>query len=380
MLIAGLFLGGVLFLAGATRGRGSGWGSAGVVTGLLGTAGTAMIAMHALITAALAQTETGPAAATMDALDSLGGWLILPLMTAQSLAITLFGLALWRSGTVHWWVPAATALVVVVALLPSAWSGPVSLGLALAAMGYACAAIVRRRAATGWAEVPTPAHRVWAGAACAVALLVLSVAKEVLFPGADDPDSAMTAAGSSPVPFVTEGLMALGIAVLFGGAAAFFAGAVRERGSGLAIAGTVLGCAGAVSIAAMGVLDFLTAALGASHAGSAVFGPLGAILFPAFMPLFLVENLMMVAFAAALWRAGTVSWAPLVLAAAFAVVGQIHPTGLVAVGQMLVGLVAVAWLAYGVLRAQGALAGVVRGRRASGIRTTTPAPTGGALG
>lgn len=43
---------------------------------------------------------------------------------------------------------------------------------------------------------------------------------------------------------------------------------------------------------------------------------------------------------------------PFALALAFAVVGQLHPTGLVAVGQMALGLVVAAWLAYGVLRAR----------------------------
>lgn len=377
LLIAALFLGGTLFLSGATRGRGSGWGSAGLVAGILGTVGNAVIGMHAFITAALAQTDPGPAAATMDALDTLGGWLIMPLMTAQTLGILLFGLALWRSGTVHWWVPVATGLVVAVELVPVAWSGPVSLVLALLAMGYACAAVIRRRAGTDWAEESTPTHRVWAGAVAAVALLALSILKDTLFTGSDDPDDALAAVGSSPAPFVVEGLMALGIAVLFGGATAFFAGAVRRRGSGLAIAGTVLGCVGAVSIAAMGVLDFLTAALGLAHGGTAVFGPLGGILFPAFMPLFLAENLMMIAFAAALWRAGSVSWVPLALAVAFGVVGQVHPTGMAAVGQMLLGLLAVGWLAYGVLRARGAVPAVVRKDR---HRTTAGAPAHGAAG
>lgn len=385
LLIAALFLGGTFFLAGATRGRGSGWGSAGLVAGLLGTVGIAVIGMHAFITASLAQTANGAsapgsAAATMDALDALGGWLIMPLMTAQTLSILLFGIALWRSGTVHWWVPAASGLMVVVALVPIAWSGPVSLVLALAAMGYACAAVVRHRAATGWAEDSTPTHRVWAGAVAALALLILSVVKDSVFAGSDDPDAAVAAVGSNPAPLVTEGLMALGIAVLFGGATAFFAGAVRRRGSGLAIAGTVLGCAGAVSIAAMGVLDFLTAALGISHAGTAAFAPLGAVLFPAFMPLFIAEDLMMVAFAAALWRAGTVSWMPFALAVGFAMVGQLHPSGLAAVGQMALGLVVVAWLAYGVLRARGAVPAVVRGTGSARKRTTAPAPARGALG
>lgn len=353
LALAALWLGGVLFLAGATRGRGSGWGAAGAVAGILGAVGTALIGMHALTTVALAQTPLEGAVATSQALDGLAGWLVFPLMMCQPLAVALFAVSLWRQGTVHWWVAPVGCAAVAASILPGAFSSVASLVLGLASLGPAAAAVIRRRRAAGWVEEAAPAYRVWGGAACAVALLLLSVAKDVLFAGADDPDAALAAVGSHPESLVSEGLMALGVAALFAGTTAFFAGSVRERGSGLAAAGTVFGVVGSLSIASMGLLDFLTAALGMSGAGSGVFVPLGGILFPAFMPLFLAENLMLVAFAAALWRARMTTWVPFALSLVFGAVAQVHPVGPVAVAQMVLGLVVAAWLASAVLRSPG---------------------------
>ncbi|MDQ4492318.1 hypothetical protein RBS60_19140 [Sinomonas sp. ASV486] len=353
LALAALWLGGVLFLAGATRGRGSGWGAAGTLAGILGTVGITLIGMHALTAAALAQTPLDGAAATLQALDGAAGWFIFPLMTCQMLAVALFALSLWRQGTVHRWVAAAGCAAVVVSALPWTFSGPAALGLGLASLGVGTGAVIRLRRAAGWVEAPAQAYRVWAGAACAVGLLVLSILKDALFAGADDPDAALAAVGSHPVPLVVEGVMALGVAALFAGTTAFFVGSVRGRGSGLAAAGGVLGIVGSVSIASMGALDFLTAALGVSGAGTGVFGPLAGILFPAFMPLFLAENLMLVAFAAALWRSGVTAWVPFALSLVFAAVAQVHPVGPVALAQMALGLVVAGWLAYRILRSRG---------------------------
>lgn len=379
LALAALFLGGTMFLARATRGRGSAWGSAGLAAGLLGATGMAVLAMNGFVAAALVGTAPGSAIATLEAIDGLGGSVVMVLMTAQPLSILFFSIALWRGATVHGWVAVAGALTVGLDLVPVGWSGLVALAVAFCAMAWCAIAVLRRCAAEGWDELPVPQHRAWAGAVCAISVLVVSIVKDVAFPGTEDPAAAI-AAGASPSQLVAEGLLALVIAVLYGGTVAFFAGSVLRRGSGLAIAGTVLGCAGAVSIAAMGVLDFLTAALRASHGDAEVFGPLGAILFPAMMPLLFAEDLMIVAFAAALWRARLVSWVPFAIAVLFAIIGQLQPTGAAASGQMVLGLLCAAWLAFGVLRARGALAGVVRGAGTRRKRTTAPAPARGALG
>lgn len=370
-----LFLAGVLFLARATRGRGSGWGSAGVVTGILGAAGLGIIAMHSFVDAALAQTPIASAVATEQAMQAYAGWLIFPLMICQPVAVALFAVALWREGTVRQWVAASGAAVLVVSVLPVPAAGIISLAIGLVVAVAAVHGVLRERTAA-----PTLAHRsafrTWAGASCVLALGVLNLVKRGAFPAEADPGSAIAAAAAHPEPQIVEAFMAIGIAVLYAGTVAFLAGSVRARGSGLAMAGTAFGVAGAMTIAGMSVLDFLTAAAGSAGAGAGVIDPLGGILFPALMPVLIGENLMPLFFAAALWRARVTSWVPFALALVFAVAGQFHLVGPLAFAQMVLAFTIVGWLAYRILRAEGVLPAVVRG----GGRTTPAAAPRGALG
>lgn len=370
---AALFLGTVFFLAGATRARGSAWGAAGVVLGLLGFAGHALIGMHAFFQVALATLPTAQAASVESALQATAGWLVPVLMTCSVLSLTAFSIGLVRERTVRWPIAVGGIAMAVLALVPVPIAGQALLPIGLVVFGWAAWRIVATRDSAGWLQPPASRARLIAGATAIIVLMVVSVVKDAVFSGSTDIGAALADAAVHPVGPAIEGFLALTVGILYAGATAFFGGSARSRdgrGSGLAAVGTALGVPGAVVIVCMSVLDFATGALaqaGVTTAQAArMFDALGAVIFPAFTIVFAAEGLMLVAFAAAVWRARMTGWIPFALSVVFGGVAAFGASGMVAVAQMTLGLVVVAWLAVAVVRA---------GARGVESRPSLPDPT-----
>lgn len=144
LLAAALAAGLVLAFAGLTRGRGRGLANAGVVLGVLGVLGMALVAVNHLVLAALADQPVAVGAQIVDALHAGAGPVALVALMAMPLAMVLLASAGFRAG----FVPApAFALALaffvgeLVPGLPGGEVGPLLLGLL--AFGWTAVVIIR---------------------------------------------------------------------------------------------------------------------------------------------------------------------------------------------------------------------------------------------
>jgi hypothetical protein len=373
---AAFLLAAVLFLAGATRGRGSVWGAAGAAFGFLGFAGHTIIGMHSLLEVALTAIPLEQAVAVDDTLQHTVGSLVFVLTNFSVVALTLFSIALLRARIVSWPVAAGGLAMTILAFSGLPLTDQLLFPLGLVVFGWAAYRVVATERAAGWPQRSAPRVRVVAGAICAVLLMVVSIVKDAVFGGISEPAQALAAATAKSAGPVVEGFLAVAVGVLLAGTIAFLAGSTRSRtgrGNGLAAVGTVCGVVAAAAIVAMSLLDFLIAAFAQSGASAAdaqqVMDAFGAVIFPTFMILFGAQAVTLAAFAAATWRARITGWVPFAIAVVFGAVAMVGASGPIAVAQMVLGLVVVAWLSSAILRAQATDAVVA---------TTVPAPTPGA--
>jgi hypothetical protein len=100
LLAAALFASVVLAFAGHTRGRGRGVANAGVVLGVLGTVGMALIAMRHWLLVSVDALPRHQAADVVGRLDTTAGPGVLPLLVAAPVALVLFAVAGHRAGFV----------------------------------------------------------------------------------------------------------------------------------------------------------------------------------------------------------------------------------------------------------------------------------------
>ena len=151
LLAALLFAGVVLAFAGHTRGRGRGVGNAGVVFGVLGVCGMALVAVHHWLLIAVSTVPTHEATRVLDKLDTVAGPAILPMMLSAPVALLLFAIAGRRAGFVPLPALLLTIAFFVGELVPGLPGGElVPLLLLLVAMAWIATELVRRT------DVPGP--------------------------------------------------------------------------------------------------------------------------------------------------------------------------------------------------------------------------------
>lgn len=144
-LLAGLlFAGVVLAFAGHTRGRGRGLGNAGVVFGILGVAGMALIAVHHWLYVAVSDLPRHDAVAVIDRLDATAGPAVLPMLMAAPVALVLFAIAGHRAGFVPWPALLLSIAFFVGELVPGLPGGELApLVLELVALTWVAVTLVR---------------------------------------------------------------------------------------------------------------------------------------------------------------------------------------------------------------------------------------------
>lgn len=124
----------VLWLVQLVRGRGSTLANAGGALGVLGSVGMAMIGVHQILVAALAEADPARGVAVLDRLDHLAGPAPV-LFFFVPVALVLLAVAVHRAGLVPGWVPALAGVFFVLEFLPLPGAEVAQLVLGLVAFG-----------------------------------------------------------------------------------------------------------------------------------------------------------------------------------------------------------------------------------------------------
>jgi hypothetical protein len=149
LLAAFLFGAVVLAFAGHTRARGRGVANAGVVFGILGVMGMALVAVHHWILVSVGTLAHADGVKVVDRLDTVAGPAILPMMMSAPIALLLFAIAGHRAGFVP--LPAFLLSIAwfVGELVPVLPGGElVPLVLELVAMSWIAVTLIRPASAT----------------------------------------------------------------------------------------------------------------------------------------------------------------------------------------------------------------------------------------
>jgi hypothetical protein len=145
LLAGALFAAVVLAFAGHTRGRGRGVANAGVLFGVLGTIGMALIAMRHWLLVSVDLLPRQQAVDVVDRLESTAGPGVLPLLVAAPVTLVLFAVAGHRAGFVPLPALLLTIAFFVGELVPGLPGGElVPLLLLLVSMSWIAAELVRQ--------------------------------------------------------------------------------------------------------------------------------------------------------------------------------------------------------------------------------------------
>lgn len=153
LLAAVLFLAAVMAVAGAVRRRGSAVANAGVVLGVLGGVGLAMISVAHVFLYALADSGVSGGAAVLDARDRAAGALPV-LFFAAPLAVVVLCVAAWRGGLAPWPLLVVAGAFLVLEFVPTPVGELPALVVGLVAYGWVGLGLLR-----GTSPVARAAHR-----------------------------------------------------------------------------------------------------------------------------------------------------------------------------------------------------------------------------